>query len=385
MNPENPSPAASHSESAETSEEGARFQKVAECLYRHQSSKVYYALVKRSGKQYRQSLKTTDRKVAERKLSDYRGKILGLAKTPGSGKITFSELAKLWVTSVEPGLKPRSLHRLKGLVKHLEKTFGIHPIRSISPQDCEDYAARRGVDKAASTFNKDREALIAIFNYAKREGLLLTNPAEGIKRRKLPKSKVVIPSHDQFRKLVETLRNKDSRYWGAADMVELLAYSGMRLAEATSLRWNEVDFAKQTFVVTGGEYGTKNHEARTVPLFPALRRHLEGVKARRELDKLDEEPSEKADAAADDATPVSGVGKCRKALETACRLATLPHFTHHTLRHYFVSNAIEAGVDFKTIAAWIGHKDGGILVAQTYGHLRDTHSHEMAKRMTFAA
>ena len=47
-----------------------------------------------------------------------------------------------------------------------------------------------------------------------------------------------------------------------------------------------------------------------------------------------------------------------------------------------MSNAIEKGIDFKTIASWIGHKDGGLLVAKTYVHLRDTHSMEMAKRMT---
>lgn len=54
-----------------------------------------------------------------------------------------------------------------------------------------------------------------------------------------------------------------------------------------------------------------------------------------------------------------------------------------SLRHVFCSNAIEAGVDFKTIAAWLGHKDGGLLVARTYGHLRDEHSTLMAQRMTF--
>ena len=42
-------------------------------------------------------------------------------------------------------------------------------------------------------------------------------------------------------------------------------------------------------------------------------------------------------------------------------------------------------MDFKVIASWVGHKDGGVLVAKTYGHLRDTHSFEMAKRMTFSA
>src|SRR5262245_12595741 len=82
---------------------------------------------------------------------------------------------------------------------------------------------------------------------------------------------------------------------------------------------------------------------------------------------------------------VVAIGDAKRAVSTACAKAKLPHFTHHTLRHYFVSNAIEAGVDFKVIAAWVGHKDGGVLVAKTYGHLRDAHSFEMAKKMTFSA
>ena len=48
-----------------------------------------------------------------------------------------------------------------------------------------------------------------------------------------------------------------------------------------------------------------------------------------------------------------------------------PHYTHHTMRHFFCSNCIEAGVDFKVIAGWLGHVDGGVVVAKTYGHLRD--------------
>jgi integrase len=71
-------------------------------------------------------------------------------------------------------------------------------------------------------------------------------------------------------------------------------------------------------------------------------------------------------------------------MESACKNAGLPHFTHHHMRHFFCSNAIEAGIDFKAIAAWLGHKDGGLLVAKTYGHLRDEHSAAMAKKMTFA-
>jgi len=42
-------------------------------------------------------------------------------------------------------------------------------------------------------------------------------------------------------------------------------------------------------------------------------------------------------------------------------------------------------VDFQAIAGWLGHKDGGVLAAKTYGHLRNEHSAAMAQRMTFDA
>jgi hypothetical protein len=41
-----------------------------------------------------------------------------------------------------------------------------------------------------------------------------------------------------------------------------------------------------------------------------------------------------------------------------------------------------AGVDFMTIAAWLGHKDGGILVGKVYGHLLDEHRKRAASRLT---
>jgi hypothetical protein len=36
------------------------------------------------------------------------------------------------------------------------------------------------------------------------------------------------------------------------------------------------------------------------------------------------------------------------------------------------------GLDFMTIAHWLGHSDGGILVGKIYGHLADAHKARMA-------
>jgi hypothetical protein len=40
-----------------------------------------------------------------------------------------------------------------------------------------------------------------------------------------------------------------------------------------------------------------------------------------------------------------------------------------------------AGVDFMTIAKWLEHKDGGILIGKVYGHLLDEHRQRMAAKV----
>ena len=65
------------------------YQKVAECLYRDESSGIYYALVKRSGKQYRLSLRTKDRKLAERRGAVFREKVGHLSMRSGANKATW--------------------------------------------------------------------------------------------------------------------------------------------------------------------------------------------------------------------------------------------------------------------------------------------------------
>lgn len=346
------------------------FHKVGECLYRNESSGNYYALVKRSGKQYRRSLKTKDRKLAERRLSDFREKVGSLSRTQSASGVTFADLAGRWLESLRPTLKASSYSRRKVSLAQINAYLGSISLRQISSRACEEWASKRSPEISASTYNNERDSIIAVLKYGKREGLILDNPATVLKRRKLPRTQIGIPAKDEFSVLVKTLRGMDRRYVEAANLVELLAYSGMRLAEATALRWTDVSFDAGRFVVRGGEGGTKNHEVRNVPLFPALRAFFETLLKLRQ-------------PAPDDL--IVRIANAKNAMETACRKGGLTDFTHHSLRHYFVSNAIEAGIDFKVIAGWVGHKDGGLLVAKTYGHLRDSHSTEMAKRMTFSA
>ena len=77
--------------------------------------------------------------------------------------------------------------------------------------------------------------------------------------------------------MCDTLLGLDTQGRESFPLVKLLATSGMRLSEATNIKWGEIDFERDHFVVSGGEVGTKNRQIRTVPLFPAIRKFLQST------------------------------------------------------------------------------------------------------------
>ena len=73
--------------------------------------------------------------------------------------------------------------------------------------------------------------------------------------------------------------------------------------------------------------------------------------------------------------------RLRESLNAVRAVAELPWFGFHDLRHMFASRCVMAGIDFMTVAAWLGHSDGGILVGRVYGHLCDTHKKAAAQKL----
>ena len=349
------------------------FHRVAENLYRLETSGGYYALLKRGDKQFRRSLKTKDRKLADRRLAELRAKV-GNLKINTEGGQTFLEVAKRWMAVTDHTLKASSALRRKQCVETLAPYFAGMLIRNIQPQHCEKWLTERAPKLAGMTMNRELEVMRNVFGYAVKGGLLLNNPAADIERRRVVQAKIVIPSREQFKKLVAAIRESDGRPGSqakakdGADAVEFLAFSGCRLGEGICVLWRDVDFEKGAVKITGGEFGTKNHEARIIPMAEALRTLLL---------RLQKERAPRPD------DRIIQIDSAKKCLQTACRRLEYPQFTHHDLRHLFATTCIEAGVDIPTVSRWLGHKDGGALAMKVYGHLRNEHSLEAIARVRF--
>lgn len=357
---------------AEKSEPQYELKRVAQHLFKMIPGGRYYVIVRKRGVVFRQSLKTSDRQLADKKLKEILEK---LERTKlGSKRLLFNDLFELWrdtwfaARDLKPSSrKDRLLH--VGCIYRKWPALKDMPIRDITLTMCEQWFAGRKQEVSPYRINGEMITLRMIFTFAVREGFIMDNPARGLRPAKLPRTQIKAPTRNDVVKVVQRLRSrKDDE---TANFVELLGYSGMRKNEACSILWEDVDFDKGWFRVTGGEKGTKNRQIRYVPLFPNMRTLLERIKS----SKGQVSPQER----------VINIRECRKGVASACQQIGVNRFNLHSLRHWFTSNAIENGVDFKVISNWIGHSDGGILVAKTYGHLRQTFSEAMAAKMIFSA
>jgi integrase len=190
-----------------------------------------------------------------------------------------------------------------------------------------------------------------------------------------PKRNLVTPA--EFDRLIDAARNACKKNGDQlADYLRFLAFSGAREKEALRVKWADVDFERER-VTIGADRLTKNWESHTVEFNPQLGALLQEMRARRAPDCSWLFPSPQRGPRDEHAKSF------RESLKIARKAAGLDWVGFHDLRHYFCSVCVMAGIDFMTIAAWLGHKDGGILVGKVYGHLLDEHRSNAAKQVHF--
>ena len=348
-------------------------------LLRHKSGS-YYARAFAGGKEVWKSLKTSHYSVAEAKLAEFlkeHRERVSNGNGDASAKMTFGEALKIHQQNLADDLtiKPATRHYWNQIFVALLKSWsGLEDreIRRITKTECKKWA--RAFQKTASPtrYNNTLSALRHVFEVAREAGIVYSNPAEKLGRVRVRPKQLVLPSSDQFLRVVDAVEHAGA--WCSRDCADFLcglAYTGCRKGEAAQIEWRDVDFKANEIIIRGDpETGTKNWTVRRVPLIPDARELFEQMRADRANEPLN--------------AKVFRVRESQKALDRACKKVGVERMTHHDLRHLFATCCIESGVDIPTVSRWLGHKDGGALAMKTYGHLRREHSIAQAQRVTFA-
>jgi len=189
-----------------------------------------------------------------------------------------------------------------------------------------------------------------------------------------------------------------------AQYIRLLALCGARKMEAYRLKWEHVDFEKG-YLSIGRDGLAKSGQIRKVPFLPgsALCRHLHymhGLKdpfspwmfptprrknspnfgywtcSSRAWDKLQKKASKPDPDYPEDFDQPEHIRTGWKRLETT---------TLHDMRHHFISRCVIANINYRTIAKWVGHEDGGKLIGEVYAHTTDDIDRREAAKLEVAS
>ena len=317
------------------------------------------------GKLYRRALKTTDYKVARRRLAAYRH---DLERTDASkGRTSFARVLDAYASTLTGASS--TLEKQRAVIAKLQKTwFGIDtlPLRTVTPSDVKRWLSEHYGNKSASYYNAALTVLRSGLQLAVNDKIISENPASrkfDIKYRKRAKPIRLSPTFKQFKAIVASIRaqrfNREAEQSG--DFVEFLGLAGLGQAEAAAITRANVDLEAGQITV----YRCKTDTGFVIPIYPQMRALVEKLcQGKAHSERL------------------FSINEARKALENACKRLGFPPFTHRSLRRMFITRAIEKGIDVKVISEWQGHRDGGKLILQTYSHVRAAHSQRMAQLMS---
>jgi integrase len=238
--------------------------------------------------------------------------------------------------------------------------FGRRHIGTISQTDI--LAWKESLRDRQGTFNRDLPVLAAMLGYAEKLGYRAkgSNPCKGISRykRQLPERYLTAK---EYRRLAAALAERETVWPDAIAAIRLLIYTGARVSEISSLRWEWIapPYADLPDSKTGPKRLYLNRQALTV------------------LDARKREG------------PAKGPVFCARegkvpalpyAWQTLRRMAAIPDVRMHDLRHSFASVGIMDGISLARVGKLLGHA----LPETTarYAHLADTAIADAASRVS---
>jgi integrase len=179
-----------------------------------------------------------------------------------------------------PLMAASTRERYSGVIKnYLLPAFGSQCLRDLTPMTVQAYfSGMAGLDLSHESIDKIRDVLSSILGSAKKYGLLVTNPVEGVQLPPSRRGKRIKPyvTPAQFVSLMELIPEP------YASMVFVAIYTGLRVSEVIGLKWRNVHADSITVDerYSRGDWGCPKSEASnaTIAVNQAVIDRLERLK-----------------------------------------------------------------------------------------------------------
>ena len=304
----------------------------------------------------------------------------------GFSRQTVEDYALPWLKRTYPAVADSTYTGLAIHLQHLIDQIGKRQLSEIKPSDIKQVYADQYAGLSNTYIRSAKQLYCSLFDAAQADGLIKFNPAREKSAKphtgKKPKERKL---SKQERIWIETLCT-DHRAWPA---VMCMLYSGLRPQECKALKIDrDVDFendvitVRQTAHVDGQKYEFTDDmktdwSKRTIPLFPPLKKAMEGRKGMLITSANGKPVTIQAWKTGWKSyiycmeTAINGISKRwygktkeQKLKKEAGKLPPWIDFdiVPYTLRHAFCAFCRDNGVDINTCRRWMGHSDTKMIL-----------------------
>ncbi|WP_214810859.1 site-specific integrase [Exiguobacterium sp. s127] len=345
-----------------------------------------------SGKRI-QRFKSTDTK---RELEYWMAKLLkeresGAIKKKRA-KLTVADLLAIYYERRAPRLAKATLYNRRKISVLLENELGKMKIETVRTYHLADFLVKYAEARHwnANSYNTMMQQVRAFFRYAVEMEYLKEDPSAGLAqdRRRAVKNHQVW-SQEECELFIET-HEKELR----ALPIILILHTGMRIGEAITLRWSDIDFEERTVLVKRSvsdhnrsahqnEKAPKNGHSRLIVISDAAVDYLKSMKRLQASHQLS-----KGYRNDEDYVCLNTLGRpfsstiVHRSFNWLTELAGVPRIRIHDLRHTHATLLLEQGVHPKVVQERLGHASYTITM-DLYSHVSVKLHQEAAEMLVF--
>ena len=302
----------------------------------------------------------------------------------GDEKMKLKELLELWLERyMKHTIKIRTYNRYKSICElHLIKDLGEYELEELKPNVLQDFLLKK-IDGNYST--NTIKGIVSVLKQALRLAITLEFvDKEYCSNLKMPSSeeKEISVFTKKEQQVIESfcLNHKKRNYIG----IVICLYTGIRLGELLALTWNDIDFNSNLLTINKTSYSAKvDGKTQIIVDKPKTKKSNRVIPIPNQLVKLLRVIKKESNSKYVITTRNSGMVGNRSYQRTfkfILKKVNVPYRNFHSLRHTFATNAIELGMDVKTLAEILGHTNA-MITLNRYSHSLLNYKIEMMNKL----
>ena len=312
------------------------------------------------------------------------GKQHDSSRSVRGGKREAQRVLAEMVAEAERGLAVRTKATRGYVDRNLLPSLGSRPLARLKASDLDAFYRRLqasggsgGSPLVVATVRRIHGILRCALGQGVKWGWIGVNPAAATTPPRVPVPDVKPPARDE---LARVLRRAADELPELACYLILAAATGARRSEVVAWRWSDLDLVGGTVSIARGVVlgpdglvvkDTKTHSARRVSLdartTQVVTDHHERMRQRAALCRLVLPGDAFVFSNSADGSEPWFPASVSRAFKRLCRMEGMGDVRLHFLRHFVATQLLSAGVDVRTVAGRLGHRNAATTL-NVYAH-----------------